>query len=61
MKLEKIEIGGVRGKTLQERMMNIYDEFNKKFSELSVNYEMLVPEDETFDKNKQIFLDKVFY
>lgn len=39
----------------------IYDEFSKRYNDFSnVNYEMLLPEDPTFESDLKLFLEKVF-
>lgn len=60
MRLEKIEITGLNGKSLSQMVLDIYDEFLKAYSELgAVEYDILLPENEEFTKHIEIFLDKV--
>ncbi|XP_014229978.1 dynein beta chain, ciliary-like [Trichogramma pretiosum] len=60
LKLEKIELGGLKGKDLMNGLIDVYESFVKSYNELSaVNYEILLPEDPSFDRDQRIFLDKV--
>ncbi|KAK0087408.1 hypothetical protein PV325_001063 [Microctonus aethiopoides] len=60
LKLERIEITGLQGKKLVEKVNDIYDEFLKTYNELgSVEYEILLPEDEQFPEDVEKFLIKV--
>lgn len=62
MKLEKIELCGLQGKTLLKNVNSIYEEFFKMFTELSgAEYELLTPEDEGFTKDVEEILTKVFF
>lgn len=60
LKLERIEITGLQGKKLVEKVNDISDEFLKTYNELgSVEYEILLPEDEQFPEDVEKFLIKV--
>lgn len=60
MRLEKIEISGLNGKSLSQMVLDIYDEFVKAYAELgAVEYDILLPENDEFNKQIEIFLEKV--
>lgn len=61
-KLEKIQIAGLSGRKLNEMLTEVFDEFVQRYNDFSiVGYEMLLPEDPSFEEDLVIFLDKVIY
>jgi dynein heavy chain len=61
LKLEKVEIGGIRGKDLSSRIYHVYEEFKEQFSVFSNRtYDCLDPNDESFIKDYEKFKTKTF-
>ena len=61
LKLEKVEMGGIRGRNLSSRISHIYEEFKEQFGIFSNrNYDPLDPQDTSFVKDFQKFKDKTF-
>ncbi|XP_033732158.1 dynein beta chain, ciliary-like [Pecten maximus] len=61
MKLEKIELGGIKGKMLSQQVVQLFEEFNaqyKVFTEKS--YDCLDPASNEFQDDYNTFLEKVF-
>ncbi|XP_043279274.1 dynein beta chain, ciliary-like [Venturia canescens] len=60
LKLEKVEISGLQGRKLSQMTSDIYDEFVKAYNEFSsVQYDILLPEDDHFTEDLNEFLTKV--
>lgn len=50
LKLEKVEIGGLRGRQLSSRITSVYLEFNQYFTAFATkSYDVLDPDDNTFN------------
>ena len=61
LKLEKVEIGGLRGKALTSNIGNVYDEFKDLYSVFSIRtYDSLDPEDNGFLEDYERFNNKIF-
>lgn len=61
LKLERVEIAGLKGKVLCANAYDVYEEFTKLYNEFSgVQYEILLPEEIGFTEDITIFLKKVF-
>ena len=61
LKLEKVEIGGIRGKDLSSRIFHIYEEFKEQFTYFSNRtYDPLDPKDLSFVKDYEKFKAKTF-
>ncbi|XP_065217396.1 dynein beta chain, ciliary [Planococcus citri] len=59
-KLEKIEIGGLKGRSLGARIISIYREFNENFTLFSTRtYDVLDPEDSHFPNDYKHFQDHI--
>lgn len=60
LKLEKIEIGGLKGRALSAKIVAISQEFNDYFSVFaSKTYNVLDPQDETFLYDYSAFQMKI--
>lgn len=60
LKLEKVEIGGLKGRQLSSRITSIYMEFNQYFAAFaSKNYDVLDPDDPTFNSDFADFQDRI--
>lgn len=60
LKLEKMDIGGIKGKTLYAKICNIHEKFGKIYSEFAeLQYDILVPEETRFTDHVTCFLAKV--
>ncbi|XP_076032505.1 dynein beta chain, ciliary-like [Oratosquilla oratoria] len=60
LKIEKIEFGGPKGKTLNVRMSAIYSEFNEAYTAFSIGtYDCLNPAELEFDHGHDVFRAKV--
>lgn len=56
LKLEKVEIGGLRGRQLSTRITAVYVEFNQYFTAFSSkSYDVLDPDDLEFDVDFENF------
>jgi dynein heavy chain len=61
MKLEKIEIGGIKGKMLSAQGVLIHEEFQEYFAHFATqSYNCLDPIDEDFPRDVKRFKDQVF-
>jgi dynein heavy chain len=61
LKLEKVEIGGIRGKDLSSRIYHVYEEFKEQFGVFSNRtYDSLDPHDGSFIKDYEKFKTKTF-
>ncbi|KAK6170907.1 hypothetical protein SNE40_019193 [Patella caerulea] len=60
MKLEKVELGGIKGKSLSGQVMSIFEEFNELFRVFSERgYDCLDPSSDEFLDDYQNFLEKI--
>ncbi|XP_037924668.1 dynein beta chain, ciliary isoform X3 [Hermetia illucens] len=60
LKLEKVEIGGLRGRQLSGRITAVYVEFNQYFTAFaSKNYDVLDPDDPTFNNDFAEFQNRI--
>ena len=60
LKLEKVEIGGIRGKALTSNINKVYEEFKDLYSIFSLRtYDSLDPKDQGFLKDYEKFNQKV--
>lgn len=60
-KLEKIEIGGIKGRTLSSRIVGVFQEFQLCFSMFSgKSYDALDPDDKSFVVDFETFKQKIF-
>lgn len=60
LKLEKVEIGGLKGRQLSSKITSIYVEFNHYFTAFaSKTYDVLDPDDPTFNKDFEIFQERI--
>ena len=61
LKLEKVEMGGIRGKALSCRITNVHEEFKELYSVFSNRtYDSLDPTDESFLRDYDHFKNKTF-
>lgn len=59
-KLEKVVVAGIKGRDLTVKVEEIHSSFEKKFAHFSnVHYDVLNPEDDSFDKDYVLFKQKV--
>lgn len=59
-KLERIDIGGDKGKYLSNVIKEIYDEFTGFYQKFGgITYDCSDPEDESFSADEKQFFDKV--
>ncbi|KAK7573934.1 hypothetical protein V9T40_011125 [Parthenolecanium corni] len=59
-KIERIEIGGTKGRSLSTRIINIYREFNENLTLFSAKtYDVLDPEDENFTNDFKSFQHRI--
>ncbi|KAJ8957969.1 hypothetical protein NQ318_001970 [Aromia moschata] len=59
-KLEKVEIGGIKGRVLSSRITGVYNDFQQCFSVFSgKSYDVLDPDDPTFNVDFEGFKDKI--
>nr|KAG5690881.1 hypothetical protein BaRGS_028913 [Batillaria attramentaria] len=60
MKLEKVELGGVQGKSLSAQVIQVFEDFNEQYKVFAEGtYDCLDPADPEFMKVYQNFLDKI--
>jgi dynein heavy chain, axonemal len=60
LKLEKVEIGGLKGRILSGRITAVSLEFNQCFSSFaSKSYDVLDPDDESFKEDFEKFQDRI--
>lgn len=60
LKLEKVEIGGLKGRQLSSKITAIYVDFNQHFASFaSKTYDVLDPDDSTFDQDFAIFQERI--
>ncbi|KAG5897820.1 hypothetical protein JTB14_011820 [Gonioctena quinquepunctata] len=59
-KLEKVEIGGIKGRTLSSRVSGVFHEFQQCFSIFSgKSYDVLDPDDPSFEADFENFKQKI--
>lgn len=62
MKLERIEIGGLKGRCLGNRILAIYREFNEKFTLFATRtYDVLDPDNKDFEADYKNFQKHIDY
>lgn len=60
-KLEKVEIGGLKGRTLSSKVVDVFGEFQTCFSVFSgKSYDVLEPDDDSFIADFETFKSKIF-
>ncbi|PSN32950.1 Dynein beta chain [Blattella germanica] len=60
LKLEKVEIGGWKGRPLSTKVEAVFGEFNVAFTVFgNITYDPLDPEEENFEKDFDIFMQKI--
>lgn len=60
LKLEKVEIGGLRGRQLSLKITTIYTDFNQHFSSFAAKtYDVLDPDDSKFIQDFEIFQHRI--
>lgn len=60
-KLEKVEIGGIKGRMLSSRVTTVFSEFQQCYSTFSgKSYDVLDPDDPSFVEDFQIFKQRIF-
>lgn len=58
-KLEKVEIGGLKGRILSNKCQEIFEEFNSLYNHLgNIQYDILDPADDNVYADHKIFVDK---
>lgn len=56
MKLERIEIGGIKGKALSQHVLQLFEEFNAVFRDFtSIKYDCMDPLDKVGQKKMSIW------
>lgn len=60
LKLEKVEIGGLKGRQLSSKITAIYVDFNQHFTSFAAKtYDVLDPDDDTFNQDFEIFQQRI--
>ncbi|XP_057668614.1 dynein beta chain, ciliary [Diorhabda carinulata] len=60
-KLEKVEIGGIKGRVLSSRVTEVFQEFQQSFMIFSgKSYDVLDPDDPSFEEDFENFKQKIF-
>lgn len=60
LKLEKVEIGGLKGRQLSSKITMTYVEFNQYFASFAAKtYDVLDPDDATFNQDFNIFQERI--
>lgn len=58
-KLEKVEIGGIKGRLLSQKIEEILDEFNQAYLHFAnIQYDLLEPEEKAIIKDNEIYMKK---
>lgn len=61
LKLEKIELGGLKGRVLSAKVTAVSHEFNEHFTMFaSKSYDVLDPEDTTFLQDYNVFQNRIW-
>ncbi|XP_052132342.1 dynein beta chain, ciliary-like [Frankliniella occidentalis] len=59
-KLEKVEIGGLKGRILGQKVEELFEEFKNIFSGFTkIEYDPLNPDDRSFEKDEVVFKDNM--
>lgn len=59
-KLEKVEIGGLKGRLLSTKIAGVFNEFHEAFTVFgSITYDPLDLEDESFVRDYAVFMEKI--
>lgn len=59
MKLEKVEIGGLKGKAISGKVQKVFEEFNALYGKLgNIQYDILLPEDPSFFADYDKYMKK---
>lgn len=60
LKLEKVEIGGLKGRQLSSKITTIYTDFNQFFSSFAAKtYDVLDPDDPKFEQDFETFQQRI--
>lgn len=60
LKLEKVEIGGLKGRQLSGKITTIYTDFNQYFASFAAKtYDVLDPDDSTFNQDFALFQQRI--
>lgn len=60
LKLEKVEIGGLKGRQLSTKITNIFTDFNQHFSSFAAKtYDVLDPDDSKFMQDFDVFQQRI--
>ena len=60
LKLEKVEIGGLKGRLLGTKVSGVLSQFHETFAVFGgISYDPLDPDDENFVKDCTLFMEKV--
>nr|CAD7423391.1 unnamed protein product [Timema monikensis] len=60
LRLEKVEFGGIKGRALTNQIVSVFQEFNDIYAVFhSITYDPLSPEDDSFCKDYETFVEKV--
>lgn len=60
LKLEKVEIGGLKGRQLSLKITTIYTDFNQFFSSFAAKtYDVLDPDDPKFEQDFEVFQQRI--
>lgn len=60
LKLEKVEIGGLKGRTLSSKITTIFTDFNQHFSSFAAKtYDVLDPDDSKFMQDFEVFQQRI--
>jgi dynein heavy chain len=60
LKLEKVEIGGLKGRLLGTKVSGVLSQFHETFAVFGgITYDPLEPEDESFVEDYALFIEKV--
>jgi hypothetical protein len=60
LKLEKVEIGGLKGRSLGMKVAGVLSQFHETFAVFGgITYDPLDPEDESFVQDYTVFMEKV--
>jgi dynein heavy chain len=60
LKLEKVEIGGLKGRLLSAKVAGVLSQFHEAFMAFgSITYDPLDPEDESFVRDYAVFMGKI--
>lgn len=58
-KLEKVEIGGIKGRSLSQKSLDVHEEFNNIYMNFgNIQYDILCPEDIGINRDYEDFMDK---